>query len=199
MVGDENLRGVFGGQKRLVTVRDMLTDPNTRYLCLEQITDGLSSTDSLSLVESLKKGCVQRNISGIVSLQQPSDEIIHLFDKLLVLSENGEQVYFGSIDRDALKAICLEDNRRDSDSICDLVLRSNASESLIKKAMTLHRFQQSAAYKILVSELAETKSLGSLALNRDVNTLLPHKNTRPQVGTRFVFSWPPPAEAYFYS
>lgn len=53
MVGDENLRGISGGQKRRVTVGEMLLDHNCRFVCLENITDGLSSTDSIKLIHDL--------------------------------------------------------------------------------------------------------------------------------------------------
>jgi ABC-type multidrug transport system ATPase subunit len=52
VVGDENLRGISGGQKRRVTVGEML-DPNCRFICMENITDGLSSTDSVKLITDL--------------------------------------------------------------------------------------------------------------------------------------------------
>ena len=53
VVGDENLRGISGGQKRRVTVGEMILDKNCKYVCLENITDGLSSTDSVKLIQDL--------------------------------------------------------------------------------------------------------------------------------------------------
>ena len=40
VVGDDNLRGISGGQKRRVTVGEMLLNPDAAFLGLENITDG---------------------------------------------------------------------------------------------------------------------------------------------------------------
>lgn len=53
VVGDENLRGISGGQKRRVTVGEMILDETCKFVCLENITDGLSSTDSIKLIQDL--------------------------------------------------------------------------------------------------------------------------------------------------
>ena len=74
VVGDENLRGISGGQKRRVTVGEMMTDQHSSFLGLENITDGLSSTDSCHLIQNLSRACRMKNISAVVSLLQPSDE-----------------------------------------------------------------------------------------------------------------------------
>ncbi len=52
VVGDENLRGISGGQKHRVTVREML-HPNCRFICIENITNQLSSTDLVKLITDL--------------------------------------------------------------------------------------------------------------------------------------------------
>ncbi len=53
VVGDENLRGISGGQKRRVTVGEMLLDKTCKFICMENITDGLSSIDSVKLIRDL--------------------------------------------------------------------------------------------------------------------------------------------------
>ena len=53
VVGDENLRGISGGQKRRVTVGEMLLDKTCKFVCMENITDGLSSSDSIKLIADL--------------------------------------------------------------------------------------------------------------------------------------------------
>ena len=40
-------------RKRRVTVGEMILDSNCKYVCLENITDGLSSTDSVKLIQDL--------------------------------------------------------------------------------------------------------------------------------------------------
>lgn len=45
VVGDENLRGISGGQKRRVTVGEMLLNPEAKCFGLENITDGRTFMD----------------------------------------------------------------------------------------------------------------------------------------------------------
>lgn len=81
----------------------MMTDTkNTAVFCFENITDGLASTDSYSLLQHMQRTCKELHQTGIVSLLQPSDEMVRLFDKLLVLGPDGELAYFGPVDREAL-------------------------------------------------------------------------------------------------
>ena len=61
IVGDENIRGISGGQKRRVTVGEMLC-PHCSFICMENITDGLSSTDSVKLITDLA------NVSSLYTL-----------------------------------------------------------------------------------------------------------------------------------
>ena len=49
------MAGISGGQKRRVTVGEMLLDKSCEFICLENITDGLSSTDSVHLIQGLAK------------------------------------------------------------------------------------------------------------------------------------------------
>ena len=137
VVGDENLRGVSGGQKRRVTVGEMLMDPNSRVFCLDNITDGLASTDSYSLIRQISAACKKARLASIITLLQPSDEIIQLFDKLLVLSSDGAPSYFGPVDRQKLREIFLEEDAdadaktADVGSIADLVMNQAMSKGSI--------------------------------------------------------------------
>jgi ABC-type multidrug transport system ATPase subunit len=104
IVGDENIRGISGGQKRRVTVGEMLL-PDCSFVCMENITDGLSSTDSVKLITDLATVCHTQGYSAFISLLQPSDDMVTLFDKLLVLSADGGMSYFGPVDRTVLREI----------------------------------------------------------------------------------------------
>jgi len=134
VVGDENLRGISGGQKRRVTVGEMLMgvtsqDYSSSFLALEGITDGLSSQDSLHLIQRVQKSCKKYQMGAIISLLQPSDEIVACFDKLMVLSETGGLNYFGPIDREQLESVFLGSSSADAKgSICDLVLHPEATD-----------------------------------------------------------------------
>jgi len=57
VVGDKNLRGISSGKKRRVTVGKMILDGNCRFVCLENIMDGLSSTNSIKIIWDLAITC----------------------------------------------------------------------------------------------------------------------------------------------
>jgi len=124
VVGDENLRGISGGQKRRVTFGELVLSDTAAFYALEGITDGLSSQDSLHLIKLIQQACAVYKLGVIVSLLQPSDAILALFDKMLVLSESGEMNYFGPANREALESVFVgkTGTLENGGSICDLVL-----------------------------------------------------------------------------
>ena len=170
VVGDENLRGVSGGQKRRVTVGEMLMDPNWRVFCLDNITDGLASTDSHSLIRQISAACKKARLASIITLLQPSDEIIQLFDKLLVLSSDGAPSYFGPVDRQKLREIFLEEDAdadaktADVGSIADLVMNQAMSKGSINDSDSK---EDQASLRYLKSDLCLTltKEIGHIRAN----------------------------------
>lgn len=176
VVGDENLRGISGGQKRRVTVGEMMTDPaHSAVFCFENITDGLASTDSYSLLKYLQAGCKSMNIAGIVSLLQPSDDMVELFDKLLVLGSEGELTYFGPVSRAILEDVFLDpDDEEPPGSLCDLVLRKSLPDlkGETKEQEVRQKFKESKHYRSLMQDLT------SIRTNRksdNLQSLLPDK------------------------
>ncbi len=159
VVGDENLRGVSGGQKRRVTVGEMMIDPNSRIFCLDNITDGLASTDSFSLIQQISAACKKYRMAAVITLLQPSDEIVQLFDKLLVLSSEGRTTYFGPVDRGTLQSVFLEEGvgaeKGDSGGIADLVM-SQTTSSMEDSAIS--RFKTSPTNLHLTQEMDEIKA-----------------------------------------
>jgi len=125
-----------------VTVGEMLVARGTRFLGLEDITDGLSSQDSYNIVKELKAACESVNAAAIISLNQPSDEIVQLFDNILVLDSKGELAYFGpASSRETLRDIFVGPNAKsdsssnnsnayDAGSICDLCLNPMTDDTL---------------------------------------------------------------------
>lgn len=175
VVGDENLRGISGGQKRRVTVGEMMTDPqHSAVFCFENITDGLASTDSYSLLKHLQDSCKNLNIAGIVSLLQPSDDMVELFDKLLVLGSDGELTYFGPVSRAILEDVFLEDGEEPPGSLCDLVLRKSLPDLKgdTQEQEVRAKFLDSKHYRTLMQDLV---SLRTHRTSNDLSTLLPSK------------------------
>jgi ABC-type multidrug transport system ATPase subunit len=178
VVGDENLRGISGGQKRRVTIGEMMLDPESSFLCLENITDGLASTDSYSLIDNIGRACKKYRMAAIISLLQPSDEMVHLFDKLLVLTATGEQAYFGPVDRKVLRSVFLgpdADPSEDNGSICDLVLKHSLHGAFRKEDSIVKTFAESPVGDDLTRKLKNIRTNAPPARERNVDALLPDK------------------------
>ncbi|KAL7580109.1 hypothetical protein ACA910_012870 [Epithemia clementina (nom. ined.)] len=93
-VGDTNIRGVSGGQRRRVTVGEMLQE-RVLVLCGDEISTGLDATSTYNMVDLLLHLRSDEN-TRIISLLQPSPETVSLFDEVIVMSE-GRIIYAGPI------------------------------------------------------------------------------------------------------
>lgn len=84
IIGDENHRGVSGGERRRVSIgTDIIHDP--LILFLDEPTSGLDSTSAFLVVKVLQR--IARSGSILVmSIHQPSSRIINLLDHLMFLS-----------------------------------------------------------------------------------------------------------------
>jgi ABC-type multidrug transport system ATPase subunit len=94
VIGDEDTRGISGGQRKRVNVgMEMVAMPS--LLFLDEPTSGLDSTTSFDLLVALgtlaKKGC---NILAV--LHQPSFQLYEMFDSVLLLGKGGRTVYLGA-------------------------------------------------------------------------------------------------------
>lgn len=189
VVGDENLRGISGGQKRRVTVGEMLIANGTRFLGLENISDGLSSQDSFNIVTQIKCACESFQTAAVISLNQPSDEIVALFENVLVLDHRGEMAYFGPpSDRETLRYIFLGSNSADGEdnldvgSIADLCLNRMEDDEVVDAIR--ERFNASASHEAMQKDLVALNNRKAKEL-ADVEELLP--KTKYASGMRHNF------------
>ena len=93
VVGDQLVRGVSGGERKRVSIAEMMIT-KASILSWDNSTRGLDASTALDFVKSLR---VQTNLyktTTFVSLYQASENIYNLFDKIMVIDE-GHQVYFG--------------------------------------------------------------------------------------------------------
>ncbi|KAI0026135.1 ABC-2 type transporter [Xylariomycetidae sp. FL0641] len=93
VVGDALVRGVSGGERKRVSIAEMMIT-NACVLSWDNSTRGLDASTALDFVKSLR---IQTNLyrtSTFVSLYQASENIYRQFDKVLVI-DSGKQVYFG--------------------------------------------------------------------------------------------------------
>jgi ABC-type multidrug transport system ATPase subunit len=93
MVGDDMRRGISGGQKKRVTTGEMIVGP-TRALFMDEISTGLDSSTTFSIINTLRQSAKIMDYTILVSLLQPAPETFELFDDIILLSE-GRVVYHG--------------------------------------------------------------------------------------------------------
>ncbi|KAK7063883.1 pleiotropic drug resistance ABC transporter protein [Favolaschia claudopus] len=93
LVGDEFVRGVSGGERKRVSIAEMMAT-RARVQSWDNSTRGLDASTALDYVKCLR---IMTDILGqttFVTLYQAGEGIYDLFDKVMVLSE-GRQVFFG--------------------------------------------------------------------------------------------------------
>eukprot|EP00934_Nitzschia_sp_Nitz4_P008875 Nitzschia sp. Nitz4//scaffold239_size30010//18370//23136//NITZ4_008013-RA/size30010-snap-gene-0.33-mRNA-1//1//CDS//3329543571//8865//frame0 len=95
-VGDTNIRGVSGGQRRRVTVGEMIMS-RVPVLCGDEISTGLDAASTYDMIETLLHIGRLQNFSRVFSLLQPSPEVVSLFDEVIVMAD-GNIIYAGPIE-----------------------------------------------------------------------------------------------------
>jgi len=93
VIGDERSRGVSGGQRKRVTIAEMLLG-NARVICGDEITTGLDSQTALEIVRALKNAATVYHLTVVCALLQPPPEVYAAFDRLVLL-DAGRVVYDG--------------------------------------------------------------------------------------------------------
>ncbi|XP_050281944.1 pleiotropic drug resistance protein 2-like isoform X2 [Quercus robur] len=93
IVGDEMRRGISGGQKKRVTIGEMLVGP-AKALFMDEISNGLDSSTTFQIVKFMRQMVHIMDMTMIISLLQPAPETFDLFDDIILLSE-GQIVYQG--------------------------------------------------------------------------------------------------------
>jgi ABC transport system ATP-binding/permease protein len=92
-VGDPLNKKISGGQrKRLNIGLELMREPGVLFA--DEPTSGLSSHDSLKVMELLKEQAVSGRLIFVV-IHQPSSDILKMFDRLWVLDKGGYLVYDG--------------------------------------------------------------------------------------------------------
>lgn len=87
-------RGISGGEKKRVAIAQVLIS-NPDVLVLDEPTSGLDSITAEDVIKTLKGLVKDTNINTVVcTIHQPSSEIFHMFDHLILLSK-GRVIYEG--------------------------------------------------------------------------------------------------------
>jgi ATP-binding cassette subfamily G (WHITE) protein 1 len=92
IIGDSSMKGVSGGERKRVAVgMQLITNPS--LLFLDEPTSGLDTLNAFNVVSTLKKLALNGK-TVLATLHQPSSEIFHMIDDLIVMAA-GEIVYCG--------------------------------------------------------------------------------------------------------
>ena len=92
-VGSDFVRGVSGGERKRVSIAEMLLAGSPIGL-YDNSTRGLDSATALEFTKALKIGSKVNGVCHAVAIYQASQAIYDLFDKAIVLYE-GRQIYQG--------------------------------------------------------------------------------------------------------
>ncbi|KAJ5992228.1 CDR ABC transporter [Penicillium sp. IBT 35674x] len=93
VIGNQFIRGVSGGERRRVSIAEMMTTSAT-VLAWDNSTRGLDASTALDFAKSLRILTNIYKTTTFVSLYQASESIYNQFDKVLVI-DSGRSVFFG--------------------------------------------------------------------------------------------------------
>ena len=93
IVGNPFVRGISGGERKRVSIAEMMVASAT-VCSWDNPTRGLYASTALDFAKSLRILTDIYRVSTFVSLYQASENIYELFDKVMVINE-GRQVFFG--------------------------------------------------------------------------------------------------------
>ena len=84
-IGGLAIKGLSGGERKRTSIGyELITDPN--LILLDEPTSGLDSSTAVRIISLLKKEA-ERGMTIIATIHQPSSDIFHLFDNLIVLDQ----------------------------------------------------------------------------------------------------------------
>ncbi|KAI3642679.1 hypothetical protein MP228_012234 [Amoeboaphelidium protococcarum] len=145
-IGGTEKRGISGGERKRVSIAvELITQP--KLLFLDEPTSGLDAFTASNIVSTVKKLAVDSNRAVIMTIHQPREYILTLFDKLILLSE-GKTVYFGPV-QGAIQqfqncGFSIPPNTNPADFFLDLMTIDMRSEKLKQESIERNRVLQEA-------------------------------------------------------
>lgn len=92
-VGDQYTRGVSGGEKKRVSIGEVLTS-KASIQCWDNATRGLDANTALQYAQLMRDHADIDKHATVISLYQAGNGIYELFDKVTVIAE-GQVLYYG--------------------------------------------------------------------------------------------------------
>ncbi len=93
IIGDASRRGVSGGERRRVTLAEVLMGEYS-VACFDEISNGLDSAATFDITKMAQASVQAFKYCCVISLNQPAPEVYGLFDEVLLLKK-GALVYQG--------------------------------------------------------------------------------------------------------
>ncbi|KAJ8906822.1 hypothetical protein NDN08_003308 [Rhodosorus marinus] len=93
-VGDAALRGVSGGERKRVTIAEILCGSMGSLVFFDNISKGLDAATTLDIVRGVRRVAKAFDMTVFMALQQPGNETFEQFDKVCVL-DSGKCIYYG--------------------------------------------------------------------------------------------------------
>ncbi|XP_054152568.1 uncharacterized protein LOC128951345 [Oppia nitens] len=96
-IKDTTIEKCSGGQRQRIAIALQLTSiekPN--LLFMDEPTTGLDSNAAFELMKCLQSLSKTHNIAIIVSIHQPNNDLLKMFDNIYVLAKGGHTIYDGS-------------------------------------------------------------------------------------------------------
>ncbi|KAI9193223.1 uncharacterized protein BJ171DRAFT_465975 [Polychytrium aggregatum] len=93
-IGDEQVRGISGGQRKRVNIgMELVAEPS--LLFLDEPTSGLDSSTSFELCHMLRRIAQQQGLLVAAVIHSPSPSTFREFDDFMLLGKGGRLIYFG--------------------------------------------------------------------------------------------------------
>ncbi|KAG9198157.1 hypothetical protein G6514_010427 [Epicoccum nigrum] len=93
MVGNEAIRGVSGGERKRVSLAEVMAT-QAPVQCWDNSTRGLDASNAFDFGRLLRKAADEEQKTVAATLYQAGNGVYEQFDKILVLAE-GRQIYYG--------------------------------------------------------------------------------------------------------
>src|SRR5690606_2809277 len=149
---------ISGGQKRRLSIgAELINEPS--LLLVDEPTSGLDSNTAILVINTIKKIVDSLGVAVILTIHQPSIQIINTFDYLCFISR-GRQAYFGP-QKNLIGYIRGITNK-------SLPLYTNPSDYFIdllsQDASIIDYFPKSNEYQLMQSEITRINNLSKVPI-----------------------------------